>query len=125
MLELAGSQLGQGGARYEGQNHVGWESLFQLFLNTESVGCVDENTRVLLRNDRLDDVCKIVYIWESLHAENDIVERNVLLGRVIWGLHNYRCLAAIRGPNYGRHTVAWLKPLIAEFIRPTLGSARG
>lgn len=75
---------------------------------------------MLLCNDRLDDVCEIVHIWESLDTEDDIVESNLLLGRFIRGLYHYRELAAVRDSDCKGRTVARLESLVAEFVRPSL-----
>ena len=74
MLELAGPSLNDFGPRDEREYDICGESLFQIRLNAETMGCVDEDTGMLRRNYRFDDGGDIVHVRQSLYAEQDVIE---------------------------------------------------
>lgn len=73
MLKLAGSDLRDFNAGDERQNHVCWKALFEVRLDTDSVGSVDENAGMLRGDDRLDDSCHVVHVGQRLDTQDDIV----------------------------------------------------
>lgn len=68
VLELAGPDLGDFNARDERQNHVCWETLFEIGLDTNGVCGVHEDAGMLRSDDRLDDGCKVVHVGQGLDA---------------------------------------------------------
>lgn len=74
MFELAWSGLSYFSPRDERENDICGESLLQIRLNAETMGCVDKDTGMLGRNDRFDDGGDIVHVRQSFYAEQDIVE---------------------------------------------------
>lgn len=73
VLKLAGSDLRDLDAGDERQNHVRWKALFEVGLDTDSVGGVDENAGVLRGDDRLDDSRHVVHVRQRLDTQDDIV----------------------------------------------------
>lgn len=73
MLELASAQLRKLGASNEGKNDVCRESLLKVRLDAEGVCCVDQDACVLRSDDGLNDRGKVIHVWESLDAQEDVV----------------------------------------------------
>jgi len=80
VLELAGTELAELGARDQRQDDIGREPLLDGGLDAQAVRGVDEDACVLRRHDGIDYGSEIVDIGERLDAEDDIVERALFPG---------------------------------------------
>jgi hypothetical protein len=85
VLELALTKLRDFGARNEGKDDIGGETFFDVWLNAQCIGCVDENASMLRGYDRVDHGGEIVDIGQCLDAENDIIEGSVSSMRCLFG----------------------------------------
>lgn len=87
MLEFARAGLRDFHVGHEGENNISRISLFQMGFDSEGIGGVDENTRVLGCNNGFNDGGQVVDIGQGFDAENDIVVC-VFTGRSFFGSTN-------------------------------------
>lgn len=73
MFELAGTRLGDFHVGNERKDDVGRISLLKMGFNAESICGIHQNTGVLGGDDGFNHGGKIVDVWQSFHAEDDIV----------------------------------------------------
>ena len=77
MFKLAGTELGKLCSGYQRQDDVGGESFFYGGFDAEGMRCINEDAGVLRRDDGIDDGGKIVYVGESLYAQDDVVKGTI------------------------------------------------
>lgn len=86
MFKFAGPKLGKLGSRHQRQDDICGKSFFYRGFNAECVRRVDEDACVLGRDDGIDDGGKVVYIWEGLYAQNDVIEGAIADARSVFGI---------------------------------------
>ncbi len=85
MLELAGAELTELGARDKGKYNIGRKPLLDGRLDPQCVCGVNQDTRVLWSNDGIDYGGEIIDIGKGLDTENDIVESALSPLRCVFG----------------------------------------
>ncbi len=86
MFKFAGAELSELGSGYQRQDDVCGKSFFYSGFNAKSVCRIDEDASVLGCDDGIDDGGKVVYVWESLYAQDDVIEGTIAHARGVFGV---------------------------------------
>lgn len=93
-----------------------------MVLNAQRVGGVDEYAGMLRSDDGFDDCGKVVHIWESLHAKQDIIEGALFaVGSIFRRADHCLILSAMYSPITGMGVLTL--PGLEALISKSCGSA--